>query len=126
MEFLKISLIILVAVIMANCIPVANKNIWFITVLSSSVVVLLYIIRTVTPVMETIKNISDSADMGDLSIIYKSMGISLITQFVADTSADSGNKALANQMIFAGKIAIIILALPIYMQVLEMIGGLLL
>jgi stage III sporulation protein AD len=49
------------------------------------------------------------------------MGISLLTGFVNDIATDSGNKALANQIVFAGKIAIVALALPVFIQVMELI-----
>ena len=60
-------------------------------------------------------------DYGDYSILYKAMGIALVTEIVRDIAADSGNKSLSNQMIFAGKAAILLIALPVYIQVLEIL-----
>lgn len=125
MDFLKVSLIILITVVTVNCVPAIGKNTSAVTVIAASVVVMLYIIKTVTPVIENIKSMFADVGMGDLSLIYKSIGISLITQFISDTANDCGNKSLANQMVFAGKIAIVFLALPVYIQVLEMIGRML-
>ena len=53
------------------------------------------------------------------------MGISVITQFVADIASDSGNKALANQMILTGKVSVMILAMPVFVQIMNIIGKLL-
>ena len=57
----------------------------------------------------------------NFAVIYKALGISIITVFVSDIAADSGNKALSDRMIFAGKAAIIILVMPVFIQVLEII-----
>ena len=67
------------------------------------------------------KSVFSDSYFEDISIVFKAMGISLLTGFVNDIATDSGNKALANQIVFAGKIAIVALALPIFIQVMELI-----
>ena len=125
MDIIKIALIILVAVITISCLPLFEKPIGATITIATSIIVLWFIINTITPIILNIKSIFDSSSGADLSVIYKAMGISLLTQFVADISMDNGNKALANQMIFTGKLAIIVLALPVYFQVLEVLGQIL-
>lgn len=122
MEIIKIALIILVAVITVSCLPVWEKSIVSAISISVSLIVLWFVINTVLPIVIEIKSVFNSWITTDLSVVFKAMGISLITQFVADLAIDNGNKTLANQMIFAGKIAIVVLAMPVFLQVLEILG----
>ena len=122
MEIIKIALIILVAVITVSCLPVWEKSIVSAISISVSLIVLWFVINTVLPIVIEIKSVFNSWITTDLSVVFKAMGISLITQFVADLAIDNGNKTLANQMIFAGKIAIVVLAMPVFLQVLKILG----
>ncbi|MBQ6851004.1 MAG: hypothetical protein IJN77_08200 [Oscillospiraceae bacterium] len=124
MEFIKISLIVFVCIILINCLPVYDKSVAAIVTIAACTVIMMTILNTVIPVIVNIKNLFSENINFDLGIIFKCMGISIITRFVADLATDNGNKALANRMIFAGKIAIIALALPLFSQVLEIIGKL--
>ncbi len=124
MEFLKISAVIFIAVIVINSIPGVDKTISVLVSVSACVLILVHIIRRIEPVIELLKAMYAESVLGDFEIIFKCLGISLITQFVADVAADSGNKSLSNQMIFVGRAAIVALAMPLFAQVLELIGQL--
>ena len=125
MDIIKIALIILVSLITISCLPVFDKTISAVIGIATSIIVLWFVINTITPLIQNVKRFFDSQSGLDLGIIYKSMGISLLTQFVSDMAMDTGNKTLANQMIFTGKLAIILLAMPIYIQILEILGQIL-
>lgn len=118
MDFLKISLLILAAVIIVTCLPTFNKNISAAISIAVCILVVTYLISIITPVIEQIRYIFDTQS-ADFSIVFKTMGIAMVTQFVSDIAADNGNKALGNQMIFAGKLAIVVLALPVFIQIIE-------
>ncbi len=121
MEFFKIAGIILVCILLAGCLPALDKSVSALISICVCFCILGYIVNITSPVIENIKSVFSNTN-GDFTLIFKTMGISFVTQFVSDVAADNGNKALANQMIFAGKTAIVILALPVFMQVLEIIG----
>ncbi len=123
MDILKIAGIILISALLVSSLPTYDKSISFMLSLSTAVVVLLFITDISSDAILQIKSAIESSGISDFSIIFKAMGISLITGFVSDIATDSGNKALANQMIFAGKVAIIALALPVFVKILELIGN---
>lgn len=62
-------------------------------------------------------------DFSYFKILLKCLGICLITQFSSDICNDASHTALAGQIILAGKIIIIVISLPIFKSVLEMISG---
>ena len=121
MEILKIAGIIIVTVILISSIPFYYKNIRNIIMIFSCIAVSLYIINSFRNDFIQVKSFIEIIGFGDYSILYKAMGIALVTEIVRDIAADSGNKSLSNQMIFAGKAAILLIALPVYIQVLEIL-----
>lgn len=60
-----------------------------------------------------------------LQILLKVMGIAYIAEFGAQICRDAGEGTIAGKIEFAGKIFIVILAVPLISQVLESIGQLL-
>ena len=121
MEILKIAGIIIVTVILISSIPFYDKNIRNIIMICSCIAISLYIINSFRNDFIQVKSFIETIGFGDYSILYKAMGIALVTEIVRDIAADSGNKSLSNQMIFAGKAAILLIALPVYIQVLEIL-----
>ena len=45
--------------------------------------------------------------------IFKVIGVGYITEFCSDIAEESGNKMIANKVIFGGKVAICVMAFPI-------------
>ena len=125
MEILKIAGIIIVTVILISSIPFYDKNIKNIIMIFSCIAISLYIINSFRNDFIQVKSFIETIGFGDYSILYKAMGIALVTEIVRDIAADSGNKSLSNQMIFAGKAAILLIALPVYIQVLEILTDIL-
>lgn len=121
MEILKIAGIIIVTVILISSIPFYDKNIRNIIMIFSCIAISLYIVNSFRNDFIQVKSFIETIGFGDYSILYKAMGIALVTEIVRDIAADSGNKSLSNQMIFAGKAAILLIALPVYIQVLEIL-----
>ena len=121
MDFIKLALLILLTIFIVSSLPLYDKSLTILITLCASTVVLINIINYVTPIIRQIKSVFSDSYFEDISIVFKAMGISLLTGFVNDIATDSGNKALANQIVFAGKIAIVALALPVFIQVMELI-----
>ncbi len=84
--------------------------------------VLIYI----SPIAETVRNIFSraGADKEYLTILFKAMGICYITQFACDICKDSGENALASHAELAGKISLMLLALPLFDTLADLVDGL--
>lgn len=84
------------------------------------------LILFISPVAETVRNIYEraGADEEYLTILFKSLGICYITQFACDICRDSGESALASQAELAGKLSLLILALPLFDSLSEVVSGL--
>ena len=121
MDFIKICLVVLFVVIFVNGLPTFSREISIFVTISCCIVILLYIVQKAIPALEYIKNIAEMTESEDIKVIIKAVGIGFLTQFVADMALDCNNRLLSNQIVFAGRIAVIILSLPVYLKIFEII-----
>lgn len=82
---------------------------------------------SLSQIIESISSItSNSQEAGAyINLMLKTLGIALISQFVADICRDAGENALAGQTEFASKIIIIAMILPLFEAVIKAVTGLL-
>jgi len=59
------------------------------------------------------------------SALLKIIGIGYLTEFCAGICTDAGNQSMAQKVILGGKVIILVLALPIVNNLIELIAGLL-
>ncbi|MEG0019172.1 MAG: stage III sporulation AC/AD family protein [Oscillospiraceae bacterium] len=121
MEFVRIAGVVLITVILVSSLPTFSKEISILLTVSCCIVVLLYTLKEAIPAMEYVKSVAELISFNGLDIVFKALGVGFITQFVSDIAVDCNNKALSNQMIFIGRVAILILAMPVFLQVFEII-----
>ena len=71
------------------------------------------------PVLDEIRALlSDGGVSGEyVTVLFKALGVSLLTQLAADACRDAGEQGLAAKAEFAGKIAMLVLALPLFGKV---------
>lgn len=64
---------------------------------------------------------SDSGVLPEyFSIALKALGIGYISEFAANTALDSGQSAIASKIIFAGKVCIFVVSLPLIKNLLDL------
>lgn len=66
-------------------------------------------------------------DENYIALLLKCVGICFLTEFTCDTCKDAGQASLAGIVLFGGRISVLILALPLFSQllliVLSLTGG---
>ena len=94
--------------------------------IAAAAAVMSSIIVFISPIAETIRNIYEKAgaDKEYISVLFKALGICYITQFACDLCRDSGENALASHAELAGKISLMMLALPLFSSLAGIIDGL--
>lgn len=95
--------------------------------LAAGAAVLSIVIIYISPITETIYTLYEKAgaDKQYLTILFKALGICYISQFASDICKDCGETTLAVQAELAGKIALMLLALPLFSTLSEIITNLL-
>lgn len=54
-------------------------------------------------------------------IMFKSLGICFLTQFSSDSCIDAGETALASKIEFIGKIAVVLVAMPLIEEIIKVV-----
>lgn len=82
---------------------------------------LVMVVSNMTPVIHTLSDLSKAArvDQGFLATILKIIGIAYIVEFAAQFARDAGETALAGKIELAGKVGIVVLAIPIITDVIQ-------
>ncbi len=84
-------------------------------------------VPAVKPVIETVSGYLQIADPDTsyADVLIKSLAVCYITQMASDSCADAGEKSIAAKIELAGKFAIVLLALPVFDRLMEVIKQLL-
>ena len=84
--------------------------------------VLLWLLEQPAPVLDQLQQLSNLAlgSGGDAAqVLLKALGICLITQVACDTCRDIGETAIAARLETAGKAAMLLLAMPVFSELLQ-------
>ena len=95
--------------------------------LSTGMLMLGAAVTAVKPVIETVSGYLQIADPDTsyADVLIKSLAVCYITQMASDSCADAGEKSIAAKIELAGKFAIVLLALPVFDRLMEVIKQLL-
>ncbi len=121
MSIFSICLMGVLTAVISLAIKRYNSEISFLLAIAGSVMIFLSILLNLNSVYETMKNILATANINVtyISILLKIMGICFLTEFACDCCIDAGQKALAGNISLAGKIIVLVTAIPLYQDVLN-------
>lgn len=103
-----------------------NKTVSLILIIFACIAVFLESASYLTDIIDTLSSMVSGLEETSayLKIMFKVLGIALITQIISDLCRDSGESALASQTEVAAKIFIVALILPLLQAVVKVITGL--
>ena len=121
MEIVALSGIAILAAILAVMLKKYNPEYSILISLGAGALLLWMILSKISPAISQIRELISAAG------ISGEYGVILLTQLSADSCRDAGEGALAAKVELAGKLFIVILALPLFQQIagsaLSLIGG---
>ncbi len=90
------------------------------------VLILIAVITMLSPSVEAITELTDSAGLDDgyAAILLKALAVCYITQLSADCCRDAGESAIATKIELAGKAAIVVISLPVFASLAELVTNL--
>lgn len=120
---MKISVIIGIALIaMILCVLLKGYRPEYSVFLSLTVgiLILLMTLDALVPVMETLTELIEISGQGReaFTILLKALGVCFITQLASDACKDAGEGAIASKVELAGKVVILLLAMPLFEQII--------
>lgn len=123
MVIIQIITISIVASLLYLVVKPQNQSIAMLIVLVTSIIIFFFIIGYIADILNLIRMLSSRAniDMIYLETILQIIGISYITEFGAHITRDAGLGSIAAKIELAGKVFILVLAIPILTAVVETI-----
>jgi stage III sporulation protein AD len=122
-DIVKISAVCIIAALICVFFDGQSREYGLYVKITASVIVLGFVIVCIMPVKDSITEIfnKSGADSEYLKILFKAAGICYISQFAHDICRDSGANALASQAETAGKCALLIVALPLFKEITDIV-----
>ncbi|KKE80658.1 stage III sporulation protein AD [Oceanobacillus caeni] len=123
MDILQIVLLGVVASILYLILKDTNSSFAFFIILITGIIIFFAIIQQILIIFELIQNLGRNANIDGLYMetILKIIGIAYIAELGANLTKEAGLSAVAKNIELAGKVFIILLAVPIITAVVEAI-----
>ncbi len=95
--------------------------------MSCSVLVILYLTDSLLEIRSDLERVLSQASIsaGLLTIIFKGLGICILTELASQSCKDAGEGAIALKVEFAGKVGLALVSLPLFYELLETVSQLL-
>ncbi len=90
------------------------------------VLILIAVVSMLSPSVEAITELTETAglDEGYAALLLKALAVCYITQLSADCCRDAGESAIASKLELAGKAAIVVISLPVFASLAEIVTNL--
>lgn len=123
MEIIQVVGLGLVATILTLVIKEQKPIFAFMLATFTGVMIFLFLIGKITSIIRVLEQLSARADLNIvyLETILKIIGIAYIAEFGAQITRDAGQGAIASKIELAGKILILVMAVPIITVIIETI-----
>ncbi|GEB31613.1 MULTISPECIES: stage III sporulation protein AD [Brevibacillus] len=127
MEIVQIVGLGLVATILALVIKEQKPMFAFLLAIASGVIIFYFLVGKIAEVIRILEKLAVQADLNlvFLETILKIIGIAYIAEFGAQMTRDAGQGAIASKIELAGKVLILVMAVPIIQIIIETVIDLL-
>ena len=125
MEILKIIGVAFVTSIAAILLRATKPELSFAVTVTGVIVILLFIIDSLKNTLWILGELAQmtGVDNGIIKTLIKIVGVGYLTEFSSGILNDFGSSAVADKVVLGGKIAILLLSLPILEGLIHMIRG---
>lgn len=125
MEIFQVVSFALVASILVIILKEQKASVAFFLILITGIVIFLLIIQQIAQVFTLLEYIAQKANVNGMYVetILKIIGIAYIAEFGAQITRDAGLGSVASKIELAGKVFILVLAVPILTAVIETVLG---
>ncbi len=123
MDIVSICGLSIVATILTIALKRHNHELSILISFGSAVIILLCVLEYVLTSIDKVSSIFAQANISTqyVVILLKVMGICFLTEFTCDCTKESGLLALSGNIALAGKILVFITAMPMFMEVLDVV-----
>lgn len=121
---LKIVLVGLTAVFLSMIAGSVKREYGYLVAVSTSLLIFFYGLSQISIIAEEVQTFEEAIGLQHeyMVILLKMAGIAYLSQFAVSLCRDAGQRAIAGQISFAGKISMLIISLPILESLVKTIG----
>ena len=125
MELVRILGVGLVTAVAAILLRGTKAELSFAVTIAGSVVILLFSIGLLSQTFDIFRQIGEKTgiDSSLIKLMVKVIAIGYLVEFAAGVVEDFGAKSVADKLIFAGKVIIFSVSLPVLQTLLSLIGS---
>lgn len=122
----QILLIALIGGIIAVYLRSINQELCLLSVICTGILILFCAFKYLSETFELFKKISELGKIDNelIKLVIKIVAIGYIVEFAAGILEDFGLKSISNKLIFAGKIIILSVSVPIFYTLINVLVGL--
>ena len=127
LDIFKIIGVGIITAITALIVKQIKPEVSVIITISGGILMILMLVESLTNIFGVFSSIIEKSGLtaGLFSTVLKIVGIGYITEFSANLCNDAGVSSIADKILLAGKIIILVLALTIVSNIIDIISGLL-
>ena len=124
MDIMKIIGVAFVTAISAILLKSTKPELSFAVTVTGIIVILLFIVDSLQGVLGVFSSIAQATGVenGLIKILLKIVGVGYLTEFGAGILNDFGSQAVADKIVLGGKITVVILSLPIFQGLLQLVN----
>ncbi len=125
MSIFGIAALAIAAAFCAVALKKYSPEISIVIAIAAGAILLVSILSRTMPVVRSLQQLTDSIGLDPQYgvVLMKTIGICFLCQFTSDACKDAGQNALAAKVEIAAKIAVLLLALPLMENILQMTAG---
>lgn len=123
MDILQIVCIGIIAVVLSTTIKSQRPEIALQVSIVTGLLIFVLIVVKLSAIINFVQTFSNKADIDPtyIKILLKIVGIAYIAEFGAEVCKDAGESSVASKIELAGKVTIMVLAVPIVTSLLDLI-----
>lgn len=126
MNILSVLGIALVSVVLVTVLKQYRSEYAILVEISAAVVIILLLIPPLNGILDSVNSLIDLSGIDEkyFQLLVKAIGVIIVVQLAADTCRDSGSTALAHKVELAGRVAVLIIVMPMVAAVAQFAVGL--
>lgn len=118
------SIIGIAIVATAACIILQKTNPEFsmMVALITGILIFMFVLASFTPILDSLEDWMNEFGLNNVyfTTVVKTLGICYLTQMASDTCKDAGYSSIASKVELAGKITILLMALPMFENLISL------
>lgn len=121
MNIAAICALALVTTVISVALKRYNGEMSLMVALAGCIFIFLSLLTSITSLFDTVEEILSAAciDITFVTVLLKAIGICFVTEFASDCCKDAGQNALASNVALAGKLMVLVSAVPLYREILN-------